>query len=184
MEVLKLPREATVEDLYELDEKAEIINGEIVLMGGTGFDPNRAAAAIYRSLYDHESTVGRGYALTDGAVFAVELPHRQSFSPDAAWYLGPPTGGRFMQGAPALAVEVRSEGDYGLRAERQMLAKRTDYFAAGTLVVWDVDVLRAGEIRVFRAEAPDTPVIFRRGEVAEAEPAVPVWRFPVGKLFD
>jgi hypothetical protein len=35
MEILKLPREATVDDLYELDQKAEIVNGEIVLMTPT-----------------------------------------------------------------------------------------------------------------------------------------------------
>ena len=39
---------------------------------------------------------------------------------------------KFFQGAPVFAVEVRSEGDYGPRAEREMAAKRADYFAAGT----------------------------------------------------
>ncbi|HEY0151759.1 MAG TPA: Uma2 family endonuclease [Longimicrobium sp.] len=183
MNILKLPREATVEDLYELDEKAEIVNGQIVLMGGTGFKPNRAAGRIYRSLDDHEVNRGGGYALTDGAVFVVNLPHRQSFSPDAAWYTGAPTEGRFMQGPPAFAVEVRSQGDYGLRAEREMMAKRADYFAAGTQVVWDVDVLRDEVIRVYRATEPDTPVIYHRGETAEAEPAVPGWRFVVENLW-
>jgi Uma2 family endonuclease len=86
--------------------------------------------------------------------------------------------------APALAVEVRSNGDYGLRAERAMAAKRADYFAAGTRVVWDVDVLREELIRVYRADDPEQPTIYRRGEVAEAEPAVPGWRFPVDELFD
>jgi Uma2 family endonuclease len=183
MKILKLPREAQVEDLYELDEKAEIVNGEIVLMGGTGFKPNRAAGRIYRSLDDHEVERGGGYALTDGAVFVVNLAHRQSFSPDASWYTGPATEGRFMSGPPAFAVEVRSQGDYGLRAEREMLAKRADYFAAGTAVVWDVDVLREEVIRVYRSTEPDTPVIYHRGETAEAEPAVPGWRFPVERLW-
>jgi Uma2 family endonuclease len=184
MEILKLPREATVDDLYELDQKAEIINGEIVLMAPTGFLPSRASGAIYRHLYAHEKSTGGGYAIPDNAGFIVDLPRRKSFSPDAAWYIGPPTGGQFLQGAPAFAVEVRSEGDYGLRAEREIQAKRADYFAAGTRVVWDVDVLRSEEIRVYRAEAPDTPVIYRRGETAEAEPAVPGWRFPVDGMFD
>ena len=89
-----------------------------------------------------------------------------------------------MYEAPALAVEVRSDGDYGLRAERAMAAKRTDYFAAGTQVVWDVDVLREELVRVYRASDPENPTIYRRGEVADAEPAVPDWRFPVGELFD
>ena len=40
---------------------------------------------------------------------------------------------------PAFAAEVRSENDSGLAAESEMADKRSDYFAAGTLVVWDVD---------------------------------------------
>jgi Uma2 family endonuclease len=89
-----------------------------------------------------------------------------------------------MQGAPPFAAEVRSEGDYGVRAEREMMVKRADYFGAGTLVVWDVDVLRAEEIRVYRRETPETPVIYGRGETAEAEPAAPGWRFPVEALWE
>ncbi len=50
------------------------------------------------------------------------------------------------------------------RAEREMAAKRADYFAAGTQVVWDVDVLRGELIRVFRANDPENPSTFRRGE--------------------
>lgn len=74
--------------------------------------------------------------------------------------------------------EVRSEGDYAPAAERAMVAKRRDYFAAGTLVVWDVDVLQDVMIRVFRASDPDAPTVYLRGEFAEAEPAVPGWTFP------
>lgn len=65
----------------------------------------------------------------------------KSFSPDAALYSGKVRGLKFLEGAPVFAVEVRSEGDYGLAAERALAAKRADYFAAGTLVVWDVDLL-------------------------------------------
>jgi Uma2 family endonuclease len=184
MTILKLPRPATVQDLYDLDERAEIVNGELVLMGGTGFVPNRAAARIWRSLDDHEQAHGGGYALAGGGVFVVNLPLRQSFSPDAAWYTGPPAEGGFMDEAPALAVEVRSSGDYGLRAERAMAAKRAEYFTAGSQVVWDVDVLREELIRVYRASDPGHPTIYRRSEVAEAEPAVPGWRFPVDEMYD
>ena len=35
-----------------------------------------------------------------------------------------------------------------------------------------------------RASAPAEPTVFRRGQVAEAEPAVPGWRLPVNDLFD
>ena len=104
--------------------------------------------------------------------------------PGGGAYVGPPPGPKFLQGAPLFAVEVRGEDDYGRAAERATAAKRADYFAAGTQVVWDVDVLREGLIRGYRATAPDVPTVSRRGELAEAEPAVPGWSFPVDDLFE
>ena len=90
---------------------------------------------------------------------------------------------KFGEGAPIFAVEVRSDGDYGPRAERQMTAKRDDYFAAGTLVVWDADLLSDNVVKVYRASEPQTPMVYRRGEFAEAEPALPRWTMPVDDLF-
>jgi Uma2 family endonuclease len=90
---------------------------------------------------------------------------------------------KFLEGAPVFAVEIRSENDYGPPAGQEIAAKRADYFAAGTLVVWDVDLLSEDVVRVYRASAPDNPTIYHRGEVAEAEPAVPGWSMPVDELF-
>jgi Uma2 family endonuclease len=90
---------------------------------------------------------------------------------------------RFCEGAPIFAVEVRSEDDYGPAAEREMAAKRADYFACGTLVVWDVDLQSEDVIKSYKASDPENPVIFRRGEIADAEPAVPDWRMAVDELF-
>ena len=116
--------------------------------------------------------------------FLVDLPNRKSFCPDAAYYTGPRAKMKFLPQAPDFAAEVRSEGDYGPAAEREMAAKRADYFAAGTKVVWDVDLLSDDVVRVYRADSPEQPTIYRRGETAEAEPAVPGWTFPVDELFD
>jgi Uma2 family endonuclease len=174
---------ATIEDLYREEGKAELVNGEIVRLMATGLRPNRAAGRIYRSLGDYEDEHGGGYALTDNAAFKVNLPHREAFNPDVAWYTGRDTGMKFPEGAPAFAVEVRSECDYGAAAERDMARKRDDYFATGTQVVWDVDLLSEDVIRSYSAADPDNPKIFRRGEIADAEPAVPGWRMPVDDLF-
>ena len=65
-----------------------------------------------------------------------------------------------------------------------MAAKRADYFVAGTQLVWDVDVLREKVVRAYRPDNPQRATVYRRGEVADAEPAVPGWRFPVDELFD
>src|SRR5215212_664862 len=132
--------EATIEDLYRVEGKAELVNGEIVHMSPTGLLPHQAALEITISLRLYEKETRKGHAIGDNAAFVVDLPHRKSFCPDAAFYLGKLTM-KFGDGAPVFAAEVRSEGDYGSRAERQMAEKRADYFAAGTLVVWDVDLL-------------------------------------------
>ena len=175
--------EATIEDLYKVEGKAELVNGEIVHMSPTGPDPHYAAWDIANSLRAYGDSTQTGYAVCDNVGFVVDLPHRKSFSPDAAFYVGPYSGRKFFRGAPVFAVEVRSDGDYGPSAEREMAAKRADYFAAGTLVVWDVDVISEQVIRVYRPTDPEKPKIYHRGEIAEAEPAVPGWTMPVDDLF-
>lgn len=182
---MSIKTEATIDDLYRLPDncKAEIVNGELVLMSPTRFLPGRAGGEIYASLRDYERRTKSGYALPNNVGFVVNHPNRRSLSPDAAFYISKPTGGKFLDGAPIFAAEVRSENDYGEKAETEMATKRRDYFAAGTLVVWDVDVLKEEVIRVYRASNPEQPQLYRRGEVAEAEPAVPGWLMAVDNLF-
>ena len=177
--------EATIDDLYRIHEdgKAEIVDGELVLMSPTGDLPNSAAFEIAVSLRDYARRTKSGRAYSDNAAFIVNLTNRKSFSPDAAFYIGPRTGGKFLQGAPVFAVEVRSEGDYGPKAEALMARKRADYFATGTVVVWDVDVLEQESIISYRTDKPDNPRVFNRGEIADAEPALPGWSMSVDDLF-
>lgn len=177
---------ATIEDLYKVPDnvKAEIVDGEVCLMSPTGDLPNRAGGAIYVSLRLYESKAPGGRAYSDNAGFRVNLPHRESFSPDAAFHVGKSTGMKFLEGAPVFAVEVRSAGDYGEAAEKEIAQKRADYFATGTLVVWDVDLLNVDVVKVYRASDPNNPTIYRRGDLAEAEPAVHGWTISVDALFD
>jgi Uma2 family endonuclease len=176
---------ATVDDLYEVDGKAELVDGELRIMDGTGDMPAVAGGIIFASLLVYRRRTRRGAAYPDNATFLVELPNRRSFSPDAAYYTGPRAGMKFLPAPPDFAVEVRSESDYRPASDWEMLRKRRDYFAADTLVVWDVDLLSEDVVRVFRDGDAETPAaIYRRGEMAEAEPAVPGWRFPVDELFE
>jgi Uma2 family endonuclease len=174
---------ATIEDLYKVEGKAELVNGEIVYMSPTGGRPGRAGGLIYASLLQYERSYGGGYAFPDNVGFAVHLRHRESFGPDAAWYVGPAPDMEFLEGAPVFAVEVRSKEDYGPAAERAMQEKRADYFACGTLIVWDVDLQSEDVIKSYTASDPENPAIFRRGDIADAESAVPGWRMPVDDLF-
>lgn len=175
--------EDLINALYAEEGKAEIVNGEIVRFMATGDEPIVASGEIFFSLRLYTKETKQGLAIPDNAAFLCDLPHRKSFSPDAAYYTGARSGMKFFPTVPVFAVEVRSEGDYGNRAEEAMKAKRADYFAAGTQVIWDVDLLSDTPIKSYSSGAPDASRIFQRGEVANAEPAVPGWRFAVDDLF-
>lgn len=54
----------------------------------------------------------------------------------------------------------------------------------GRLRILGGDLLSADVVRVYRASGPERPTVYRRGEEAEAEPAVPGWRMPVDELFE
>jgi Uma2 family endonuclease len=177
---------ATIDDLYRVKGKAELIGGRIVHIMPDGRRPGRVAGRISRSLDDYAETTDRGETYAGSIGFAVPTlsSGRESFSPDASYHVGPfPSDEmRFIDGPPTFAVEVRSEGDYGPAAEAEMAAKRADYFEAGTAVVWDVDPI-AKLVRKYRREISDQPEVFAVGQEADAEPAVPGWRLAVGRIF-
>lgn len=198
--------EATLADLYRVEGKAELIDGQIVKMGATGFLPSLAAGEIYGSLREHALETEIGFAFTDNIGFEVNLPERtnveieifgqnqsivttlkrrRSFSPDASFYIGDPPAnlGKFIPNAPTFAAEVRSENDYGNSAELAIACKIVDYFEAGTLVVWDVDVLQEERILAYTVQDLKNPIVYSRGTIANAEPAIPGWQFPIDSLF-
>ena len=151
----------------------------------TGRRPNRIAFRIAKSLDEHAEATHQGEAYTDNMGFTVPKlsSGRESFSPDASYYVGPFPANqmRFIKGPPTFAVEVRGENDYGDVAEERRASKRADYFEAGTRVVWDVDP-HAGVIRSYDQKTPDDPRVFESGQEADAEPAVPGWRVSVDRL--
>jgi Uma2 family endonuclease len=179
-------RRATLDDLTRVEGKVELIGGRIVQLPSSGYRQNTVAGDICSSLKEHCRATGRGVAFTDSMGFVVpELRSgRESFSPDVSYFDGPPPLDErdFVAAPPTFAVEVRGKTDYGKAAERDMAAKRADYFEAGTLVVWDVDP-DARCVRVYRAIAPERPEEFTLGQQADAEPAVPAWRIAVDSIF-
>jgi hypothetical protein len=84
--------------------------------------------------------------------------------------------------SPVFAVEMRGPRDHGPQADAAIARKRAEYFASGTLVYWDVDVTIEDVVKSYRASDPDNPIIFRRGDIADAEPAVRGWRVLVDDL--
>ena len=171
--------------LMSTEGKAEIINGEIIEFESAGYLPNYAATRIRMSLRDYEQQTGAGESLGGFVGFLCDLPNRQSFCADAAFYTGaePENPMVFLPEPPIFAAEVRNLEDYGSLAETLIKAKINDYFAAGTLVVWDVDLRNEDVIAKFTAPDADNPQIFGRGDIADAGAAVPNWTIAVATLF-
>ena len=104
-------------------------------------------------------TVDTGFAIPEYST------GRRSFSPDAAFVADRSSTDdmRFIQGSRILAVEIRSEYDYGQAVEVEMAANRAVSLQEGTLVVWDV--VPMGECV----------------HVSHAEPASPGWRMAMDR---
>ncbi len=96
---MSMKTQAKIDDLYRVSGKAEVVNGEIVLMSPTGGDPGFAGDEAFASLREYARRTKKGRAVSDNKAFRVHLPNRESFSPDAAYYLGPNPGMKFFEGA-------------------------------------------------------------------------------------
>lgn len=174
----------TLDDLLLVEGKAELVGGRVIKSISSGYIPSQVAFEIAILLRAYAT--GCGIAFADGVGYAIRPPltsGRQSFSPGASYYVGPPPpdGMKFVEGPPVLAVEVRSEGDYSPSAQIEIADKRADYFEAGTAVVWDVDPL-AKTISVYRAASPQ-PQVFNAGQIADAEPSLPGLRVKASDVF-
>ena len=81
----------TLDDLYRVEGKAELIGGRIVHPMASGDLPCVVAGEIFVSLRTYAKARKKGVAYHDGIGFAVpEMPSgRESFSPDTSYYTGP-----------------------------------------------------------------------------------------------
>ena len=176
--------EKIINYLYRTEGRAEIVHDKIIKLDLEGSLSNQAKSNIAFSLHKYQKDTKKGFVVTTLVAYIVDLPYRKSFSPSVSFHIGERAGMKFLQGAPVFAVEVRSENDYGIRAEDAIKQKRKDYFAAGAEIVWDVDLLSEDTIKSYTFDNLGNPKIFKRGEIANAEPALPNWEIAVDELFD
>ena len=170
------------DQLMKIDGKAEIVNGRIVHLMATGKEPGFGALRIVIAIDRYAFRTGIGRAVGDNVIFRVDVPNRKSFSPDAAYTLEARDGSMSaIASAPVFAVEVRSENDYGPAANRAIAAKIEEYFDAGTLAVWDVDLPSENVVTLHLPG--QAPQIFRRGDSSHAGDALPNWTMEVDEIF-
>ena len=168
---------ATLDDLMRVEGKAELIGGRIVRFMATGRKPSRSPLEIVRqpATITPRDRPGRGLRRQHGlrrarAPFGprVVLSRRLLLRRPAARR----TRMRFITGAADLrrrspqrerlrpgrrARDGRQAGRLLRRGDRRRLGRRH----------------RGRVIHVYRADTPEPPATYARGQVAEAEPAVP-----------
>ncbi|MEM7298604.1 MAG: Uma2 family endonuclease, partial [Bacteroidota bacterium] len=82
-----------------------------------------------------------------------------------------------FMGAPELVIEARSPSN----TRKEERTKRTQYFANGTQIVWDVDDAQQ-KIWVYHASAPNNPVEYGIGDEIKCE-LLPGWKRSVAHIF-
>ncbi len=177
---------ATLDDLVRTEGQAELIGGKIVRFPLHSWKVGVLCGNLITSLDLHRKSLGRGIVGTSTLAYVIPvLPSgRESFCPDVSFHLGPLPSNRmgFIEGSPTFAAEVRDNKESDDKVEAEVAAKGADYFAAGTLVVWDIDPM-AETITCYRQADLTKAIVWRRGDTADAEPAVPGWRVTVDEVF-
>jgi len=120
LEKCDVETEKLIARLYLTEGRAEIVNGKTIKLGLDGCLPGEVRANILFSLHEYQKKTKRGFVVSTLVAYVIDLPHRKSFSPSVSFYQGKRTGMKFLQGAPVFAVEVRSENDYGRKAEKRL----------------------------------------------------------------
>jgi Uma2 family endonuclease len=176
---------ATLEDLAQVEGRAELVGGCIVQIPFSTIRKGRIEGRLLVSLNDYGDETGNGEAFTGGVAYVVNIPgsNRRTFSSDISFHSGPFPANpmAFIEGAPTFAIEIREENEYDEASARARRIRFGEYFAAGTRLIWDIDPENATVI----SHRPDSgqPVVFTDGEIANAEPYLPGWKIEVRGLF-
>lgn len=180
----------TADEFYkrtDLPEKAELLDGEVVLAAGAGLTPsasakhNRIGQAIFVTLYAHVAPRHLGDVYSDGMGYELPPEFDTVLVPDVSFVRAervpdPETEPRVWRLAPDLAVEVLSESDRPTVLRR----KRERYFGAGTALLWHVDPDARG-VEVWTPGA--APRWMPEDGVLDGGTVLPEFAVPVRDLF-
>jgi Uma2 family endonuclease len=177
------PGTATEADVVRIDDHEdrlfELIDG-VLVEKCMGYPESLLAMAIGSALRDW--VVPRKLGFVSGEAGMMKLLFGQVRIPDVAFVSRERLpGGRVPKDpvpllAPDLAVEVLSEGN----TPREMTRKREEYFAAGTRLVWIVD-LQSCTVTAYTA--PDQFRTYTREQTLEGDPVLPGFSLSLTKLF-
>jgi len=185
---VEVRKKLTPDDVEELmrageldpDKIYELIDGELIEVPPAWDIHNGAATNMVGALWAFaQKSGGRAYSAAGGFRVGPKLSNVRE--PDAG-YTAPERaeapGEHFVRGAPDLAVEVLSKGQYG---EAYAKGKVREYFEAGAKLVWLLDYRRK-EVRVYTPNS-DTYTIMRGQAVLTLEPIIAGFSLKVADIF-
>jgi Uma2 family endonuclease len=165
----------------EYEGPHELWDGVLVVRESCGFDSASVAATVIALLVAHTSRrrLGRVSASSGGFVLARD-PDRL-LVPDAAFVAAERTKiitpGKFAEGPPDLAVEVRSPSDSWI----SVLRKTGVWLAHGVRVVWAVDPEKRVVVVSRGIDLP--PETLTPQDTLDGAPVLPKFRVKVARLF-
>jgi Uma2 family endonuclease len=184
-------RSMTVEEFERiaplLDGPSELVDGRLRLMSPTNYRHGLLSSKIAYLLYDYAARhPGTGEVVGAETGFRINHPRYPVQAPDAGFIRADRAPGRshgavqdldhFMDGAPDLAVEVRSPGER-LAA---LQAKAQRWLESGSRAVWIVDGRR--EV-VYHLRRDTPPQILNSADLLEESEVLPGFSVSVAELF-
>ena len=174
----------TAEELFRLPDdncRYALVRGELQRMAAAGFQHGAVVMNVAGPLSQHVKAHGLGVVCGAETGFVLARDPDTVLAPDVAFVRReriPASGlpATFWKGAPDLAVEVTSPGD----TRREVADKVASWLAAGTRLVWVVDVRRA---TVTIHEPDGTPRRLAGSDALDGEPLFPGFRLPVTDIF-
>ncbi|HEY0778339.1 MAG TPA: Uma2 family endonuclease [Gemmatirosa sp.] len=172
----------TAEDLYDIpddDRRYELVKGVLVVSEPPGFTHGDIAGQIYSLLRAYSRPRKLGKVVGEVGYVLARTPDTVR-GPDVSLVRSDrvPTGpaaDKFVEGAPDIAVEIRSPGD---RAG-EVAEKVAEYLATGTALVWVVEPRR----RLVIVHTPDGVTrVLRDGETVDGGTVLPGFTAPVSEF--
>lgn len=165
----------------EFEGPNELWDGVLMVREACGFDSGSVATTISALLYGHVSRRRLGRMSDSSGGFVLARNPDRMLVPDVSFVatdrLKIIVPGKFAEGPPDLAVEVRSPSDSWISVVR----KTGIWLAHGTKLVWAVDP----ETRiVVVSRGFDPPETLTTTDTLDGAPVLPKFRVKVARLFN
>jgi Uma2 family endonuclease len=163
------------------DGPYELWDGVVMVRDYCSFDSDSVATTVAALLALHVARRKLGRVSGSSAGYVLARDPDRLLVPDAAFVCTRRTKlivpGKFVEGPPDLAVEVRSPSDSWISVMR----KAGIWIAHGTRVVWAID---PEQRIVVVSRGFDAPQTLTPADTLDGKPVLPGFRVKVARLFD